>query len=238
MSAAHADLSPLDDFPFHQTSESLAHVATSDRNFYDRYYFNLHHCADDLFLALGVGQYPNLGVTDAFAAVVYRGVHRVVRASRELGADRGDTCVGPFRVEVLEPLNRLRVRAGTGGVRALLRPDLDRRDPGHARAAAVRAAQRPGVDGLGAAGPDRFLGGHAAHRRGRARRHPRPPGGAPGTAPGASGRSARPSPPGSAATAGCRRRSTGSTPRCSSTTSRSWSSRRRTRRAVGCWRRR
>jgi len=108
MSAAHADLSPLDDFPFHQTSESLAHVATSDRNFYDRYYFNLHHCADDLFLALGVGQYPNLGVTDAFAAVVYQGVHRVVRASRELGADRGDTSVGPFRIEVLEPLNRLR----------------------------------------------------------------------------------------------------------------------------------
>ncbi|MBS2545751.1 hypothetical protein KGQ19_02595 [Catenulispora sp. NL8] len=109
MSGDHRDLSPLDDFPFHQTSESLAHVATSDRNFYDRYYFNVHHCTGDLFMALGVGQYPNLGVTDAFAAVVHRGVHRVVRASRELGNDRGDTSVGPFRVEVLEPLNRLRV---------------------------------------------------------------------------------------------------------------------------------
>ncbi|ACU76801.1 conserved hypothetical protein [Catenulispora acidiphila DSM 44928] len=109
MSDAHRDLSPLDDFPFHQTSESMAHVATSDRNFYDRYYFNVHHCADDLFMALGVGQYPNLGVTDAFAAVVHNGVHRVVRASRELGSDRGDTSVGPFGIEVLEPLNRLRV---------------------------------------------------------------------------------------------------------------------------------
>ena len=109
MSDGDRDLSPLDDFPFHQTSESLAHVATSDRNFYDRYYFNVHHCTGDLFMALGVGQYPNLGVTDAFAAVVYQGVHRVVRASRELGSDRGDTSVGPFRVEVLEPLNRLRV---------------------------------------------------------------------------------------------------------------------------------
>jgi hypothetical protein len=109
MSGDHRDLSPLDDFPFHQTSESMAHVATSDRNFYDRYYFNLHRRTDDLFMALGVGQYPNLGVTDAFAAVVHRGVHRVVRASRELGADRGDLSVGPFRIEVLEPLNRLRV---------------------------------------------------------------------------------------------------------------------------------
>ncbi|MEZ0107093.1 hypothetical protein ABH920_001084 [Catenulispora sp. EB89] len=109
MSGDHRDLSPLDDFPFHQTSESMAHVATSDRNFYDRYYFNLHHRTDDLFMALGVGQYPNLGVTDAFAAIVHRGVHRVVRASRELGTDRGDLSVGPFRIEVLEPLNRLRV---------------------------------------------------------------------------------------------------------------------------------
>jgi len=48
-------------------------------------------------------------VTDAFAAIVHQGVHRVVRASRELGTDRGDTSVGPFRVDVLEPLNKLRV---------------------------------------------------------------------------------------------------------------------------------
>jgi len=109
MSDGARDLSPLDDFPFHQASESMAHVATSDRNFYDRYYFNVHRRAGDLFMALGVGQYPNLGVTDAFAAVVHKGVHRVVRASRELGTDRGDLAVGPFRVEVLEPLNRLRV---------------------------------------------------------------------------------------------------------------------------------
>ena len=55
MSDDHADLSPLDDFPFHQTSESMAHVATSDRNFYDRYYFNVHRCADDLFMAWAWG---------------------------------------------------------------------------------------------------------------------------------------------------------------------------------------
>jgi hypothetical protein len=35
--------------------------------------------------------------------------HHVVRASRELGSNRLDTSVGPFRVEVLEGLRRLRV---------------------------------------------------------------------------------------------------------------------------------
>ena len=119
MTADSADLSPLDDYPLHQTAESMLHVATSDRNFYDRYYFNVHRCSPDLFMALGVGQYPNLGVTDAFAAVVHKGVHRVVRASRELGRDRGDTSVGPFRVEVLEPLTKLRVVLEQGRAQAV-----------------------------------------------------------------------------------------------------------------------
>jgi hypothetical protein len=60
-------------------------------------------------LIVGVGQYPNLGVTDAFALARHGDIHRVVRASRELGADRMDTTVGPFKVEVIEGLRRLRV---------------------------------------------------------------------------------------------------------------------------------
>ena len=102
-------LSPLDDYPVHQIAEPIRRTGTSDRNFYDRYYFNCHPSSDELFLVTGMGQYPNLGVQDAFAVVQHDGVHRVVRASRELGADRADTSVGPFRVEVLEGLRRLRV---------------------------------------------------------------------------------------------------------------------------------
>ena len=102
-------LSPLDDLPVHQIAQPVRHVATSDRNFYDRYYFNCHAGDERLMLVAGMGQYPNLGVADAFAVVNDGRVHRVVRASRELGADRGDTSVGPFRVEVLEGLRRLRI---------------------------------------------------------------------------------------------------------------------------------
>jgi hypothetical protein len=101
-------LSSWDDFPVHQTAEPIRHVATSDRNFYDRYYFNLHGSSDELFLVMGLGQYPNLGVQDAFAVIRRGPRHVVVRASRILG-DRMDTSVGPFRVEVVEPLHRLRV---------------------------------------------------------------------------------------------------------------------------------
>jgi hypothetical protein len=100
-------LSSWDDYPVHQIADTVRHVGTSDRNFYDRYYFNLHGSSDELFMVMGLGQYPNLAVQDAFACVSRGGRHRVVRASRELG-DRMDTSVGPFRVEVQKPLERVR----------------------------------------------------------------------------------------------------------------------------------
>jgi len=89
-------LSPLDDYPVHQIPEVMRHVGTSDRNFYDRYYFNAFPLTGDTMLIVGLGQYPNLGVTDAFALLRRGSAHRVVRASRELGPDRMNTRVGPF----------------------------------------------------------------------------------------------------------------------------------------------
>ena len=105
-------LSPLDDYPIHQVAEPIRRVGTSDRNFYDRYYFNCMPLDpdEDLFLITGMGQYPNLGVADAFAVVVHEGIHRVVRSSRALGLDRMDTTVGPFSVEVIQGLQELRFR--------------------------------------------------------------------------------------------------------------------------------
>jgi hypothetical protein len=102
-------LGPLDEYLAHQTSETIDHVAPSDRNFYDRYYFNMHSSSDELFVIMGLGQYPNLGVTDAFITVSIGTEQHTVRASRELGHDRLDTSVGPLRVEVIEGLRKLRV---------------------------------------------------------------------------------------------------------------------------------
>ena len=57
---------------------------------------------------LRVGQYPNLGVVDAFIDVRLGDSQHIVRSSAPL-RDRGDISVGPFRIEVLEPLRKLRV---------------------------------------------------------------------------------------------------------------------------------
>lgn len=101
-------LSTMDDYPLHQIIDVMAHTGSSDRNFYDRYYFNVMNCVDDIFVVFGLGQYPNLGTQDAFLLVRHGDKHHVIRASRELG-DRADISVGPFRVEVLEGLKKLRV---------------------------------------------------------------------------------------------------------------------------------
>ena len=103
-------ISPMDEYLAHQTTETFDYVFTSDKNFYDRYYFNMHSSSDEFFMITGMGQYPNLGVTDAFVAISHGTNQYVVRASRTLGHDRLDTQVGPFSIEVIEGLKTLRLR--------------------------------------------------------------------------------------------------------------------------------
>jgi hypothetical protein len=62
-----------------------------------------------VFLVTGLGVYPNLGVIDAYATVRRGGQQHTVRISDALGDDRTKQQVGPYRVEVVEPLRRIRV---------------------------------------------------------------------------------------------------------------------------------
>ena len=45
-------ISAMDETLAHQTAGTFDQVYTSDRNFYDRYYFNLHPKSGDLFVAI------------------------------------------------------------------------------------------------------------------------------------------------------------------------------------------
>lgn len=104
---------PLDEYPVHQAPLSMAFPVTSDRNFYDRNYFNAHDRTGEIFVISGFGVYPNLGVVDGFVTV-RRGDEQVtVRASDALGDDRMSMSAGPYRIEVIEPLERIRVICDT-----------------------------------------------------------------------------------------------------------------------------
>lgn len=98
---------PADEYPLHQAPYSLAHAATSDRNFYDRCYLNCFDTEGDFLLVSGLGQYPNLGTTDAFVCVRVGDHQHVVRTSDALGPDRMRQEVGPYRLEIVDPLSEL-----------------------------------------------------------------------------------------------------------------------------------
>ncbi len=112
-------LTKADDFPIHQTSEPIAYCGT-DRNFYDRYFFNGYGADGEDFFALAFGVYPHLNIADASFCVVRGGVQTCLHASRWLNMERMDLAVGPIAIEVLEPLRKLKltVDAPEQGLRA------------------------------------------------------------------------------------------------------------------------
>jgi hypothetical protein len=107
-----------DDYPLHQRPEPIA-LSGTDRNFYDRYFFNGQDPDGSLFFAAALGVYPHLDILDGAFSVLVDGVQRSVLVSRPLNHERMDTEAGPLAIAVLEPLKRLAVRLGeTGGLAA------------------------------------------------------------------------------------------------------------------------
>lgn len=98
-----------DDFPLHQTSEPIAFAGT-DRNFYDRYFFNGYSPDGSLFFAAAMGFYPQLGIVDASFCVIADGVQHNLRASRRSGGERFDLTVGPITLVIDAPLEAVTLR--------------------------------------------------------------------------------------------------------------------------------
>lgn len=103
-------LSKGDDYPIHQRPEPVA-IAGTDRNFYDRYFFSGYVAEDGAhYFAAALGVYPHLNIMDASFSLIHEGVQHNLHASREMHMERMDTHAGPIRVDVIEPLQTLRVR--------------------------------------------------------------------------------------------------------------------------------
>jgi len=113
-------LTHADEYPIHQTPEPIAYSGT-DRNFYDRYFFNGYDIrqveadadpvgsADAVFFGVAMGVYPPLNIMDASFSVIANGHQTSLHGSRYLNMERMNTKVGPVHIEVIEPLRKLRV---------------------------------------------------------------------------------------------------------------------------------
>ena len=97
-----------DEYPIHQLPEPVA-TAGSDRNFYDRFFFNGYSPDGSVFFAGAMGIYPHLNIIDGAISILKDGKQSSVHLSRPLGMERMDMNVGPLSVEVIEPLKRVRL---------------------------------------------------------------------------------------------------------------------------------
>jgi hypothetical protein len=102
-------LTRFDDYPIHQVPLPVAHPGTSDRNFYDRYFFNGYLPESEVFFGAAMGLYPNRRVIDAAFSIVHNGRQKNLYASGRAPFERSSTTVGPITVEVVKPMEQLRV---------------------------------------------------------------------------------------------------------------------------------
>jgi hypothetical protein len=102
-------LTRFDDYPVHQIPEPIAQPASSDRNTYDRYWFNGYTDDGTTYFGVGLGLYPNRRIMDAGFSVLVDGRQHAFHASRRAPREPSDTTVGPMRLEVTEPMRRTRI---------------------------------------------------------------------------------------------------------------------------------
>lgn len=102
-------LTAFDDYPIHQTPEPLAVPASTDRHVYDRYWFNGYTDDGELYFGIGAAVYPNLGIVDCAISIVRGGEQHAFHASKRLGVERDGIAIGPFQLEIIEPMKFVRV---------------------------------------------------------------------------------------------------------------------------------
>ncbi len=103
-------LTKFDDYPIHQIAMPIAHPATGDRNAYDRYWFNGHQDDGEFYFGIGSAVYPNLGIMDGGLSIVRNGEQHAFHCSKRLGLEPTEVDIGPFHIEILEPMKTLRFR--------------------------------------------------------------------------------------------------------------------------------
>src|SRR5262245_18609703 len=102
-------LSRFDDYPIHQTAAPIAHPLTGDRNAYDRYWFNGFATDGEFYFGIGAARYPNLGILDCGLSIVRGGEQHSFHGSRRAPTEPSDVTVGPFAIDVIDPMRRIRV---------------------------------------------------------------------------------------------------------------------------------
>jgi hypothetical protein len=102
-------LTSADEWPRHQVARTFDSVASDSPHWSDGYYFTASDDAGTASLFTAIRLYANTDVLDGYACVGIDGRQHNLRWSRRLRPAIDDLAVGPLAVEVLAPLERLRI---------------------------------------------------------------------------------------------------------------------------------
>jgi hypothetical protein len=118
-------LTGLDDSLWHQLPTTFDHVGTSDPRFFDRLWFAASDRDGRGALQFTMGVYQNMNVVDGGFVIIVDGKQHNLRVSRQLRPTYETTC-GPLRIEIVEPLQHIRLHIDHDGLRGVLdwRADL------------------------------------------------------------------------------------------------------------------
>lgn len=98
-----------DEYPLHQITETFAGVAGSDPQWNDGHYVCVADAGGNISLTSNVRLYQNNDVLDGFVCLRHRGRQHNVRLSRRLRPHMEHLGVGPLRLEIVEPMQVVRL---------------------------------------------------------------------------------------------------------------------------------
>lgn len=99
----------LDEYPFHQVTNTFGSAASSDPAWNDGHYVCAANRAGTVALTSNVRLYPNNDVIDGFVCLRHDGRQHNIRVSRRLRPDIEHLGAGPLRLEIVEPLREVRL---------------------------------------------------------------------------------------------------------------------------------
>jgi len=99
----------VDEYPFHQTTDTFAAVAGSDPSWNDGHYVCAADQAGRIAFTSNVRLYANNDVLDGFVCLRHAGRQYNVRVSRRLRPRMEQLGAGPLRLEIIEPLETVRL---------------------------------------------------------------------------------------------------------------------------------
>ena len=102
-------LIPFDDYPYHQIPTTFDHTGTSDLRFFDRYWFAVYDLQNRFAVNAGLGLYKNMDTMDGFGSVAHGGTQHNVRVARRLRPDWETLGAGPYRIEIIKPMQTFRI---------------------------------------------------------------------------------------------------------------------------------